>query len=136
MIHNYGNRQIGMRNRSYVSSLDRLKSCCHHSLRYLISSDRCCMVEVKKYWNQKDIGNYSDACINCLKSFSTGYVSPVKKLRKGKRKRKRRERNECMVCSVWNICVLFRLDHVLCGQLLYIISSSLRKQMAPIYQFK
>ena len=35
MIHDIGSRQNGVRNRSDVSSLDRLKSSCHDSLRDL-----------------------------------------------------------------------------------------------------
>ena len=45
MIHDFGSRHNGVRNKSDVTSLNRLKSCCHHSLRNLYV---WCMVEVEK----------------------------------------------------------------------------------------
>ena len=70
MIHDLGSRHNGVGNR-----LDRLKSCCHHSLRDL------CVQSDGAWWycHKKDIGNYPDGCIICLNAFSVGCVSPVKK---------------------------------------------------------
>ena len=71
--------------------LDRLKSCCHHSLK-----DLCAITDgawwkarkEKKYSDQKDIGNYPNGCVISLKSFSVGHASLRKK------------GSDCMVCSI------------------------------------
>ena len=49
--------------------LDRLKSCCHHRLRDLCVHTDGVWWKLKKDCDQKDIGNYPDVCIICLKSF-------------------------------------------------------------------
>ena len=71
MIHDHGSRYNGVRNKSCV---DRLQSCCHHSLR-----DWCVLTDdaswkLKQYWTHEDIGNYLGGCIIGLKLFSTGCV--------------------------------------------------------------
>ena len=43
-----------------------------------VCSDRWCMVDVEKYFPPKDLGNYQDGCITCLKSISTVCILPVK----------------------------------------------------------
>ena len=67
--------------------LDPLKRCCHNSLRDLCVYTDVAWWKLKKHSHKKDIGNYSDGCIICLKSFYVGCVLPVKK------------GNDCMVCS-------------------------------------
>ena len=67
-------RQNGVNNR-----FERLKSCCHHSLRDLCVYTDCAWWKLKKYCHQKDIGSYPDGCIICLKSFSMECVSAVNK---------------------------------------------------------
>ena len=52
-----------------VTTLDRLKSWCHQSLRYLCIHTDGAWWNLKKYPQQKDIGNFPDRCIICLKSF-------------------------------------------------------------------
>ena len=58
--------------------LDRLKSCCNHSLRDLCVHKDGAWLKLKKYCHQKDVGYYPDGCIICSKSFSVGCVLPVK----------------------------------------------------------
>ena len=54
---------------------DRLKSCCHHSLKDLCVHTDSAWQKKKNYSHWKDIGNYPDRCIICLKSFPVGCVS-------------------------------------------------------------
>ena len=72
MIHDIGIQHYGGSNR-----LDRIKSCCHHSLRDLCQHTDGAWQKLKKYWHQEDIGNYPDGCIICLKSISSGCISAV-----------------------------------------------------------
>ena len=88
MIHDLHSRHNGERNISDVTSLDKLKSCCHNNLRDLCVQTDGAWWKLKMHCHQKDIGNYPDGCIICLKSFSTGCVSPEKK------------GNYCMVGSI------------------------------------
>ena len=57
------------------NGLNRLKSCCHHSLKDLSIIIDGAWWKKKMYSHQKDIGNYADGFIICLKSFSVGCVS-------------------------------------------------------------
>ena len=70
------------------NGLDRFKSCCHHSLKNLCVITDGTWWKKKKYSHQKDIGNCSDGCIICLKSFSVLCVCIWKKS------------TDCMVCSI------------------------------------
>ena len=72
MIHDVGSRHNNGRNQ-----LQMLKSCCHHNLRDLCVHTDGAWWKMKKCSHQKDIENYPDVCIICLKSFSVGSVSAV-----------------------------------------------------------
>ena len=61
------------------NGLDRLKSCCHHSLKDLCVITDGAWWKKKKYSHRKDIGNYPDGCIIHLKSVLVGHVSLRKK---------------------------------------------------------
>ena len=77
------------------NGLDRLKSCCHHRLKDLCVHTDGTWCKKKKYSHWKDVGNYPDGCIICLKSFSVGCVSLAKM------------GNDCIVCSLcYNLCSL------------------------------
>ena len=65
-----------MRCGSDVSSLDRLKSCCHHSLRDMCVHTDGAWWKLKEYCTHGDIGNYPNGCIIHLTSSSVGCVSP------------------------------------------------------------
>ena len=68
--------------------------------------------QLKKYCTNKDIVNYPDGCITCLKSFSVGFASPMNKftkIMKMKGNETQRERNKCMVCSI-QVIFIFYLD--------------------------
>ena len=74
MIHD-----IGSRHNSDSNQLNKLKSCCHHSLKDLCVHKDGAWWKMKQYSHQKDIIYCPDGCIICLKSFSVGCVSAVKK---------------------------------------------------------
>ena len=83
LIYDIGSRHNGISNR-----LDRLKNSCHHSFWDLCVHIDGAWRKLKKYCDRKDIGTYPDGCIICLKSFSVGCVSLLKK------------DNNCMMCSI------------------------------------
>ena len=62
MIHD-----IGSMHNSGSNRLERLKSCCHYSLRDLCVYTDGAWWKLKTYFHQKDIGNYQDMFIICLK---------------------------------------------------------------------
>ena len=70
---------IGSRYNSGSNQLKMLKCCCRHSLKDLHVHTDGAWWKMKTYYHQKDIVNYPDGCIICLKSFSVGCVSAVKK---------------------------------------------------------
>ena len=66
MIQDLGSRQNGIRNRSDVSSLNKLKSCCHHSIQDLFVHTDCAWCRLKKYCHQKGNFDYPDRLIKFI----------------------------------------------------------------------
>ena len=97
--HNSGSNQLKM-----------LKSCCYLSLKDLCDHKDGTWWKMKKYSHQKDIINYPDGCIICLKSFSVGCVSAVKRatqIIKMEEDENDEGRIECMVCLLQVIFILW-----------------------------
>ena len=76
MIHDPGSRHNGG-----SDQLRMLKSCCHNSLKELCVHTHGEWRKRKKYSHHKDIENYPDGCIICLKTLFVGCVSLVTKIR-------------------------------------------------------
>ena len=70
---------IGCRHNCGSNQLKMLKNCCHHSIKDLHVDTVEAWWKMKKYSQEKVIVNYPDGCIICLKSFSAGCLSGVKK---------------------------------------------------------
>ena len=79
MFYNLDSKHDSVRNVTNVTTLDRLKSCCHHSLRNLCAWTNGAWWKLTRYCTCEDIDNYPDGCNIFLKSFSIGFVSPVNK---------------------------------------------------------
>ena len=79
MMHNLGNRHNSTTNITAVTSLYRLKSCCHHSLSNLCAYTDVAWRKLKKYCCHKDIASYPGTCIISLISLSVGLVTSVNK---------------------------------------------------------
>ena len=91
------------RQNSGNNKLNILISWCHHNLRDLCIHTDVAWWKLKKYSHQKDIANYPDGCIICLKSFFVGCVSTVSKstqIMKMKGNKREQEIKECMDCSI------------------------------------
>ena len=112
MIHYFGSRHNCERNRSGVTSFDRLKSYCHNSQRDLCVQTDGTWRKLKAYCGRKDISNYPDGCIIFLKSFSVEYVSSGKK------------GNDCMVGSICYDLLLSHNFDILNNSLIHIAFSS------------
>ena len=87
-------------------------------------SHRWWVVEDKKYSHWKDIENYPDGCIICLKSVSVGCVSSVKKatqIKKIEGHKKDKERIECMDCLLQ---VIFIFESNLISQFVFLCFTS------------
>ena len=98
MIHHLGCRRNCGSNR-----LERLKSCCHHSLRDMCVHRDGAWWKLKKYCHWKYINDYPDGCLICMKSFYVCIVSPVDpsiQIMKMKGNENEKEINNCMVCSI------------------------------------
>ena len=96
-LYNLDSKYDSTRNGKNVTTLDRLKSCCHHSLRDLCVHTDGAWWKYKKYCTHEDIDNYPDGCIICLNSFSVEFYSPVNMSTqimrmKGNEKERERER--------------------------------------------
>ena len=75
-----------------------------------VCSHRWCMVENEKHSHQKDVSNYPDGCIICLKSFPVGCVSAVKKVTqivKIEGDKNDKEIVKCMVCLLQVMFILW-----------------------------
>ena len=72
ILYNLESKHDSARNGKSVTTLERLKNCCHHSLRDLcIQTDGAFWI-LDKYCTHEDNNNYPDGCIICLKSFLLG----------------------------------------------------------------
>ena len=101
---------VGSRHNSDSNQLKLLESCCHHSLRNLCVHTDGAWWKMKKYSHQKDISNYPDGCIICLKSFSFECVSVVKmatQIMKIEGDENDKERIKCMICFLQIIFILW-----------------------------
>ena len=79
MTYNLGSRHNSATNRPAMTSLYRLKRCCHHSLSYLCVYTDGAWWKLKKYCCHKDIASSPGTCIISLISFSVGCVTQVNK---------------------------------------------------------
>ena len=99
---------IGSRHNSGSNQFKMLKSCCHHSLRDLCVHTGGAWWKMKKYSDQNGILNYPDGCIICLKSFSAGCVSAMKKatqIVKMEKHENDKARIKYMVCSFQEVFI-------------------------------
>ena len=67
---------------SSSNRLNRLKSCCHYSLRDLCVHTDGAWWKLENYFIQKNVSKYPDGYIICLTYFSVGCAPPVKKSNK------------------------------------------------------